>query len=66
MKKPPKDKMMREADATTKAPTALICLSECVVNGFGTIAKDAEVTDPALIAYLTEHGDHPNFKSKED
>jgi hypothetical protein len=65
--KPKKDRMMRPQE--TKAPATLICKSECVVHGFGTIQMNEEVTEekyPGLIAYLTEHGEHPNFISKEE
>lgn len=64
MKKKYSDRMMRPQE--TKAPAALICKSECTVHGFGTIAAGQEVTDPTLIAYLTQHGEHPNFTSKEE
>lgn len=58
-----KDRMMR-----SQPTIVLICLSECQVNGYGPILKDAEVseaTHPGLVEYLTRHGEHPNFKLKE-
>ncbi len=64
MKKKYADRMMRTEE--TPAPKTLICKSECVVHGFGTIPAGQEVTDPNLVAYLTAHGEHPNFTSKEE
>jgi hypothetical protein len=52
------DKMVGAGDASTKSPSALVCVQECVVIGAGTFMPGDRVTDRTVLKLIAGN---PNF-----